>query len=326
VLLKLPAELLRCILKCLGPSVLMLLSGVCRQMRSVVEADEMWTDFLACSILPIDGTRMMIAKAQFLMGQDVHEWAMTDPYPLTNTFLLHLVDKIPCQELRSVMADTMRVCPKRLILMRLFRRGILSITEMMRLYRSTLGMRQLVFYLMQRHGCADKVLDCLESGIISFSDLKRLYSRSSNFVYAIFAADYRGKYFKLSCVSDLQDGRVTLLQLENLYLYSDPYRTYPESATGRSTCHRSCRASCRVRRGVTVTGVELICARGCTREHRARGYRSPVRVHQVHVDGGFYARYPSNFRLSEGEHNRERAHCESCSIRADRLLASYRAI
>jgi hypothetical protein len=320
-----PDVLLRRILKYLGPAVLMLLSGVSRQMRSVAEVDEVWVQFLSArrirpmdgtQIRPMDGTRIpMIAKTQFLKGLDVHEWAMTDPYPLNNTFVRHFVDNIECHELRSVMADTMRLCPKRLVVMRLFRRGIMSICDMNRLWNIGGRMRKLVIYLMQRHGCADKVLDCLEAGIVSFTDLQRLYSSNSNFVHAIFAADYRGKYFMLSCVSDLQDGRVTLLQLQNLYQDGDPYRTYPKSATGRSTCSRHCKSTA-CGRGAAVT----------VREHTRYAHRMahPSEL-QVHHDGGFYARYPYMHRLSENQLRRERAHSMDCAIRARRLQTSYRA-
>jgi hypothetical protein len=243
MLLKMPGDLLRWILKCLGPSSLMLCSGVCRQMRAVVEADEMWNQFLTCKMPSEDSSCIaMRAKTQYLEGKCVHDWAMTDPYPVTNTFLLHLVDKMPSGQLRNAMSAAMRTAgPQRLSVMRVFRKGIISICDMHRLWHSdqvhsnelpnarTPGY-QLCYYLMRSrvaHYGTNHLIECLDSGIVSFRDVERLWGTCAGLVYSMFAEDVQdNKQLRYACVSDLQHGILTLLQLENLWRHGHPNNTW----------------------------------------------------------------------------------------------------
>jgi hypothetical protein len=207
----------------------------------------------------------MKAKTQYLEGRYVYHVFMKDPYPVTNTFLLLLVD-MRTGSLRNAMSAAMRKGPKRLSLMRVFRKGIISICDMYRLWdapklvgmyrglhaRQTQGFRQLCYYLMHSPGHSSMhhsshVIECLDSGIVSLRDVERLWGISSGLVCVMFAADVGdNKQLRYACVSDLQQGRVDLLQLENLWLYGDyTCNKFPPSAHSLTTCSDICHASCR---------------------------------------------------------------------------------
>jgi hypothetical protein len=232
-----PVVMLTAICSYLKPWDLCMCNSVCRMINRVTNATEMWIPFLTtrCSCKQLAAGTLMDPKQQFVDGKFVHTWAMFD----TITTYLYFVEKIVDDlGLRSLLSDTMRLA-SRMSALSVFRKNIMSLSDMVSLWDGSTGYggrysAQLVRYLMRAGSQNNCAVQALHLGVISFSDVVRLWRTDGQLVCNIFDTNIVGIPIRPKALKDIQYNRVSIRQLEDLWLRraEDFFHQYPLTDRG----------------------------------------------------------------------------------------------